>query len=212
MIQVTFSLPHILTGDTATVRFQNALTNQGQSPWHKVPRLWGGTHRPFPSRTITLVNDWLMLTLSKTGCKGTSPWLWSDFQETAVLTFHTSLLPHALKDNTEESLPLVFSSRELLHQPMLIYYACHQVRCFWRSRCDNVILAVICPHPTSPRLALTTKAGGWTAWREESSGWQKMSVFTLWLSRMRPPLMPSLPSQFSFLPTILPHQLGLASC
>lgn len=61
MICVTFSLPHFLTEDTVTVRFQCALTNQGQSQQHKIPRPRGWTHRPFPSRTITLVNDWCSL-------------------------------------------------------------------------------------------------------------------------------------------------------
>lgn len=37
------------------------------------------------------------------------------------------LLPHALRDNTEEILSLIFSSKEILCQPMFIYDACDQV-------------------------------------------------------------------------------------
>lgn len=52
-----------------------------------------------------------------------------------------SLLPQALRDNTEENLSLIFSSKEVLCQPMLIYDACDQAWCLRTSQ--SVILTVI---------------------------------------------------------------------
>lgn len=209
MICVTFSLPHFLTEDRVTVRFQRALTNQGQSHQHKIPRPRGWTHRPFPSRTITLVNDWCSL------------WARLGVEEQAP-------------DSGKISRKLQFShfAHPSFHMPSKItprkaYLSSSLAGKYCISLCLFIVPAIRSDAsgvgvtmwfwqrsvPTPPHLPQASphhQGWGWTTWREGSSGWQKMSVFTLWLPRTRPPLTPSLPSQISFLPTALPHQSGLA--
>lgn len=99
-----------------------------------------------------------------------------------------------------------------------------------RKQCVNPCLfmmpAIMPDAPEGVRVRMSFRQ--WSVWvprplqasplsghaqREESSRLQKMSIFTLWLSGTRPPLMPSLP----FVPIALLHQSGLgmgilASC
>lgn len=107
--------------------------------------------------------------------------------------FCTSLLPHALRDNTEESWPLIFSSEEISCPRVFIHDACDrpdgsegvdQGMWFWQG-------SVWAPSPP-PASPSPPSLGDGPRRGRKALGYQRRAL-TKWLPRTQPPLVPSLP-------------------
>ena len=151
------------------------------------------TPKPWLDRTITLLNEWCSFRYWPWG-KTRAPGSGSisrklQFSHLSEKLPPVSLLPQALRDNTEESLSLIFSSKEVLCQPMLIYDACDQAWCLRTSQ--SVILTVISlGAPASQGQPSNQVLEMDTLWKRKQ--WvKKMNICMMWWLRTRPPHEPS---------------------